>query len=63
MDNLAFAANRTSEITINRAVPRMVDWVEAHDVTVCPFRVCVMAIVPENLLVFAAAHQAMGKSC
>ncbi len=33
MDNLAFAANRTSEITINRAVPRMVDLVEAHDVT------------------------------
>lgn len=29
MDNLAFAANRTPEITINRAVPRMVDLKEA----------------------------------
>lgn len=33
MNNTAFAANSTPEITVSRTVPRMVDLVEAHNVT------------------------------
>lgn len=33
MNNTDFAANRTPEITINRAVPRMVSIKEAHNLT------------------------------
>lgn len=33
MSTSAFAANCTPEITVSRSIPRMVDLVEAHDVT------------------------------